>query len=61
MSPKRRKKLIHQEHTEDISYAPPQKYVKNTTRRGIKKFCAEIIDITNIMDWESDNYDIVYN
>jgi len=59
MSPRSKKKLTRQTHSDDGVYVPQK--VSKTDRRGIKKFIAETIDIKNVIDWECDNYEEVYN
>lgn len=58
MSPKKKKKLKHQTH-EGESYTSHR--VSNSNRRGIKKFIIGTIDVDNTLDWESTNYEEVYN
>ncbi len=61
MSPRKKKKLAHQTHSDDekLGYVPQK--VAKTARRGIKKFIAETVDIRNVVEWECDNYEEVYN
>jgi hypothetical protein len=58
MSPKKKGKLKHQTH-EGETYIPHK--VSKSNRRGIKKFITGTIDVDNTLDWESENYEEVYN
>jgi len=57
MSPKKKKKLAHQTHFDELDV----KNDKIPVERGIKKFSVQIIDLQNVLDWECDHYKEVYN
>ena len=61
MSPKKKRKLKHQAHEEVLQLYIPCKFHKGPERRGIRKFITGTIDVNSILDWESDNYEEVYN
>lgn len=63
MSPKKKKKLKHQTHEVDdktITYIP-HKIHKGSERRGIRKFITESVDLVDVVGWECENYEEVYN
>ena len=57
MSPRKRRKIVHLAHSTDELEA--RKFDKSS-KRGTKKFCVATVDIENIIDWECENYDLVY-
>jgi hypothetical protein len=59
MSPKKKRKLKHQTHKEVVRYIP-HRITKGPSRRGLKKFLAQSVDIFNPIEWESENYEEVY-
>lgn len=59
MSPRKKKKLKHQTHEKGIHI--PHKVHKGSERRDLRKFITETVDVTNMLDWESENYEEVYN
>ncbi len=59
MSPRKKKKLVHQTHSDEIGELV--RFGKVPTKRGIKKFSAQTIDLKNVLDWECDHYEEVYN
>jgi len=58
MSPKKKKK-IHETHFDDVSTTV--RFGKIPIKRGIKKFSIQAVDLCNILDWECNNYEEVYN
>jgi len=59
MSPRRKKKLIHLIHFDEANELVG--FDKVPIKRGIKKFLAQTIDLNNVLDWECDHYEEVYN
>lgn len=59
MSPRKKRKLVHQTHLDEVNEL--MRFDKSLDKRGIKKFSAQTIDLNNVLDWECDHYEEVYN